>query len=125
MLDAIRLRFAEPLSLSDIAEAGGISPRECLRCFKRTLATTPVRYLLQYRIAQSAALLRRDPALPVAEAAGRCGFDSPSYFSSQFLRFYHCPPTLYRSRADAEETAGSGSEALCAARTGTVPAHFR
>ena len=79
-----------------VAGAAGISERECLRCFERTIRLSPFQYLLKYRVMRGAETLLTDPASSVSEAASRCGFDSPSNFARIFKRFYHCTPREYR-----------------------------
>ena len=97
MLQYMQASYAEPITLADIAQAAGLSERECLRCFHRTISDSPVQYLLKYRLMQGAALLRVSPAASIAEVSAACGFDSPSYFSKQFRRFYQRPPREYRT----------------------------
>lgn len=96
MLQYIQAAYAEPLTLAEIAKAADLSERECLRCFHRMIGDSPVQYLLKYRLMQSAELLRTQPAAGIAEISAACGFDSPSYFSRQFRRFYQCTPREYR-----------------------------
>lgn len=97
MLQYIQAAYAEPLTLAEIAKAADLSERECLRCFHRMIGDSPVQYLLKYRLMQSAELLRTQPAAGIAEISAACGFDSPSYFSRQFRRFYQCTPREYRT----------------------------
>ena len=97
MLQYMQASYAEPITLADIAQAARLSERECLRCFHRTIGDSPVQYLLKYRLMQGAALLRASPAASIAEVSAACGFDSPSYFSKQFRRFYQRPPREYRT----------------------------
>lgn len=97
MLQYMQASYAEPITLADIAQAAGLSERECLRCFHRTIGDSPVQYLLKYRLMQGTVLLRASPAASIAEVSAACGFDSPSYFSKQFRRFYQRPPREYRT----------------------------
>lgn len=97
MLQYMQASYAEPITLADIAQAAGLSERECLRRFRRTIGDSPVQYLLKYRLMQGVALLRASPAASIAEVSAACGFDSPSYFSKQFRRFYQRPPREYRT----------------------------
>ena len=94
-----RLSAQKPAKSADTVriEAAGLSERECLRCFHRTIGDSPVQYLLKYRLMQGAVLLRASPAASIAEVSAACGFDSPSYFSKQFRRFYQRPPREYRT----------------------------
>ena len=95
MLDFIHTNYAQPLTLSEIAQAANIGESECLRCFRRTIALSPKQYLQQYRIAEAAVFLR-ESALTIAEVAVRCGFDSPSNFAQTFRKYYHCSPRDFR-----------------------------
>ena len=104
--DRLRLRqlkqfihehYMERLTLEEIAGAVSLSRSECCRLFKRTDASTPIRYLKQYRLQQSAKMLRCTD-LSIAEIAYQCGFDSSSYFISCFRREMDCTPLDYRSR---------------------------
>ena len=99
MLQYIQDFYAEPIPLTKIANAAGLSERECLRCFHRMIGGTPIQYLLKYRLMQSAAMLHAAPTACIAEISAACGFDNPSYFSKQFRRFYQCTPREYRNAA--------------------------
>ena len=98
MLAFIQQHFDRPLTLAEIASAAGISERECLRCFGKTIHIPPMQYLLKYRVMQAAGALLAHPADSVALVAARCGFDNPSNFAQQFRRFYGCTPREYRAR---------------------------
>lgn len=98
MLDCIHSRFAEALPLAQIARAADIGQRECLRCFHRSMQTSPIQYLIKYRATQGASLLLRNPGDSVAEIATQCGFDSPSHFAQTFKYFYKSTPREYRKR---------------------------
>ena len=98
MLEYIHANYAEPLQLSDIAQAADLSERECLRCFNRTIGDTPVQYLMKHRLMRSAVMLRSMPSASIAEVSAKCGFDHPSYYTKQFRRFYQCTPRDYRNQ---------------------------
>jgi len=97
MLDYIHAHYATPLTLEMIAKVGNIGERECLRCFSQTLQTSPMQYVLKYRISRGAAMLK-EKSLSISEIATLCGFESPSYFSQLFKRYYLCTPREYRER---------------------------
>ena len=106
MLGCVHSRYAEPLTVADIARSAALSPSECLRCFRRTVGRTPTRYLRDVRLRQTAALLA-GTGMPVAEVAARCGFDDVSYFTRTFRAQRQLTPTAFRqaSRAGTGETA--------------------
>lgn len=97
MLAYIHKNYADDVSLSEISSAAGISERESLRCFRKTIHLSPIQYLLKYRIMQGAEMLLRNPADSISEIATLCGFDSPSNFAKIFKRFYNCTPREYRN----------------------------
>ena len=97
MLAFIHKNYADPISVPEIAGTAGISERECLRCFQKTIQLSPIQYLMKYRIMQGAGMLLGNPAESISEIATLCGFDSPSNFSKIFKRFYNCTPREYRN----------------------------
>ena len=105
MLNNIYDNYADQIGVTEIAQAAGLSPRECSRCFKRSVSLTPARFLIEYR-AQMAAVLLLQTELGVSEIAGRCGFMSDSYFSKTFREIYNCTPRDYRKTFLAPEHHG-------------------
>lgn len=95
MLRYIHDNFAQDLNTDQIAASIGVSESECLRCFRSTIGTTPIQYLRQYRIQQSAQLLSKTQD-PVADVALRCGFQDVSYFTKTFRELRGCSPSEYR-----------------------------
>ena len=95
MMNFIHEHYSDTLTLQDIACSVHLSERECLRCFKQSLKLSPIQYLMKYRLSKAAGLLT-DSELPVTEIAARCGFDSPSYFTSIFKRQFGRTPSEYR-----------------------------
>ncbi len=95
MLALIEQDYSKPLDLAQIAAAADIGERECLRCFQRTVGTSPLQYLLRYRITQASIMLR-ETTLPIAEIGLRCGFDSPSHFAQTFRKYFSITPSVYR-----------------------------
>ncbi len=97
MLEYIHTHYAENITLDDIASSASISPREALRCFKRTIGRSPIEYLVKYRLSQSADALLNEKDKTISEIASLCGFDSPSYFSKEFKTYYQKTPKEYRN----------------------------
>jgi len=95
MLAYIHTNYADQITLSDIAKVANIGERECLRCFKRTIGSTPMKYLARYRISMAARMLAKTN-LTVTEISRQTGFESPSYFSLTFKRFMEITPKEYR-----------------------------
>ena len=95
MLRYITDNYMKRVSLDQIAAAAQISAREGTRCFKRQMNTTPVDYLLNYRIDRACALLR-DSTLSITDIGINCGFSSPSYFGKVFREKLNQSPREYR-----------------------------
>lgn len=94
-LPFIAERYAEPISLADIAGAADVSESECLRCFRESLQTTPYRYLLDYRLERAAELLENGNET-VAGIAAATGFNQPSHFAKLFRERTGLSPRAYR-----------------------------
>lgn len=101
MLNWIHLHYAEKITLNDIARAGQLSSSECCRYFKRILKTTPISYLINYRIQKSLILLL-EPESNVTEVAFKVGFNSTSYFISKFRNSMDTTPSAYKKERQAK-----------------------
>lgn len=97
MLQFIHENYSEELSSGRIAEFADISESECLRCFRRTIDTTPMRYVQQYRI-QRASYLLEHTGLKIIDIGVQCGFQEMGYFSKVFRKFQGCTPSEWRKR---------------------------
>ncbi len=101
MLEFIHSHYPQKTVLEDIAAVAGIGTRECLRCFKRNIGVSPIQYLLEYRLMQSAKMLAEEKHMNISQISAACGFDDSGYFSRQFARFYKCSPSRYRKMEKA------------------------
>ena len=97
MTGLIQRRFAEPLSLDDIAAAGSVGRSRCCALFRRYVGRTPNGYLADRRLEEAKRLLDGTNG-SVAEIARACGFASSSYFISVFRRRTGVTPKTYRER---------------------------
>ncbi|MDM5225272.1 AraC family transcriptional regulator [Cytobacillus sp. NJ13] len=95
MLNWIHQHFAEKVTLADIAKAGRLSNSECCRYFKKILKTTPINYLIHYRIQKSLPLLQERDS-NVTEVAFKVGFNSSSYFIEKFRKYMNMTPLAYK-----------------------------
>ena len=84
-----------PLTLADIAREAGLSSYHFLRLFKAATGSTPVRYLVDLRLARARRHLERS-AMPVSEIAHLCGFATGAHFSTVFSRRIGMSPSAYR-----------------------------
>ncbi|WP_139488520.1 AraC family transcriptional regulator [Brevibacillus dissolubilis] len=95
MLNWIHQHYAEKIMLDDIARVGQLSRSECCRYFKRMLRTTPLNYVMDYRIQKSVLLLQQAES-NVTEVAYQVGFNSTSYFIDRFRKSMNMTPLAYK-----------------------------
>ncbi|MCI8320939.1 MAG: AraC family transcriptional regulator [Dorea sp.] len=95
MLHFIQHNYAEDIHTADIAQSASVSESECLRCFRTTICTTPIRYLREYRIECAAQLLAAKNGR-IADVAFQCGFQDVSYFTKTFRELKGCTPKEYQ-----------------------------
>jgi YesN/AraC family two-component response regulator len=91
----VREHFAEPLTLSQVADEARLSRFHFCRLFQRRVGISFRAYLCGLRIARAQALLA-DRELTVTEVAYAIGFNDLSHFDKVFNRIVGMSPTVYR-----------------------------
>lgn len=104
MICYIEENYLNDLSLEMIALSASVSKSACLRCFRQTINSTPIRYLMQYRIEKAAEALQATNE-QVHVIAANCGFSDFSYFSKCFKELRGCTPLEYRKAYRQNECA--------------------
>ncbi len=102
----IHSRYAEPFSVTRMAEEIGMSVSAFHHQFKALTASSPVQYLKSVRLHKARALIV-DEGSGAAVAAAAVGYESASQFSREFKRFFGASPTeeVRRVRAVVAEPA--------------------
>jgi AraC-like DNA-binding protein len=95
--DLADARYFEPLRVSDLAGAAGLSRAHFSREFRRAYGESPHAYLLTRRLERAATLLRQTDR-SVAEICFAVGLQSVGSFTTSFTRAYGITPTAYRAR---------------------------
>lgn len=90
-------RYAEPLTVGDLAAAAGLSRAHFSREFRRRFGESPHQYLLTRRLERAAALLRNTD-WTVTEVCFGVGLASVGSFITSFRRMYGMPPAAYRAQ---------------------------
>jgi AraC-like DNA-binding protein len=93
--DLADARYAEPLTVADLAAAAHLSRAHFSREFRRVFGETPYSYLLTRRLERAANLLRSTD-YSVADICMRVGLTSVGSFTSSFTRRFGVSPTEYR-----------------------------
>jgi AraC-like DNA-binding protein len=94
--DLADARYAERLTVNDMARAAGLSRAHFSREFSRAFGESPHAYLLTRRLERAAALLRSTDN-SVADICFSVGLRSVGSFTSRFTRTYGRSPTAYRA----------------------------
>ena len=95
IMQYIHENYNHNLSLDEIASHIGISKSTALNLFHRFLHTTPVNYLIGYRL-QAASWLLKNTNKKVKTIAYESGFHNVDYFCRLFKKRYHLTPSEYR-----------------------------
>jgi AraC-like DNA-binding protein len=98
----IEQRYAEPLTICQLAEEAGLSRSQFDRQFRRLYGTAPREYLLRTRVRAACRRLRETDD-PVTAIAIDTGFYDHSHLSRTFRRFTGSSPTLYRKRHASQQ----------------------
>lgn len=72
-----RIHLDRPLSIADAARAVGVSERTLQRAVRRTLGTSPVRFVQDLRVERASHLLRTTD-LPLEVIARKVGYEQPN-----------------------------------------------
>ncbi|MCC8627818.1 AraC family transcriptional regulator [Xanthomonas vesicatoria] len=94
---------ADPRSLEDWADWGGLSPRSLSRHFRDETGLSFAQWRQQARLAEG--LRRLSQGSAVAAVADQLGYSSPSAFVSVFHRHFGAPPTRYLAAGHARGLA--------------------
>lgn len=91
----LETRYAEPVSLRDLAELAGMSEQRFSYRFQQTYGMRPMNFLIARRLERAHQLLQT--GMLVKDVAAAVGYDDPLYFSRLFKRHYGCSPQAARS----------------------------
>ena len=113
-------RYADALSVADMARAAHLSPAHFSREFRRVFGESPHRYLLTRRLERAAALLRTTD-WSVADVCMAVGLTSLGSFTTSFGRMFGKTPTAYR--ASVPPAAAWAMVPACVQRANGRPRH--
>ena len=94
--DLVDARYAEAITVDDLAAAAGLSRAHFSRMFTRTFGESPRAYMQTRRLERAASLLRHTDR-SVADICVMVGLQSVGSFTTSFARVYGQPPAAYRA----------------------------
>lgn len=95
VLSFIHNNIERHITLDELAQTAGMSPKYFCRVFKELTGKRPVEYLNYCRIESACEMLTLTDE-SVTEIAMSCGFDDMSYFSKTFARYKGMSPNKFR-----------------------------
>jgi AraC-like DNA-binding protein len=100
----IKRHYRLELTLGEVAQGLGSSPRQLQRAYAHFSETTFREELLARRMAVAAELLIEQRSIPVADVARLVGYRGAAHFAHAFRRRYGVAPAAFRAAArQAEE----------------------
>ena len=103
LLDWLRGRLGQPISLDTIAKRASMSTRTLQREFRATTGEAPYSWLLRERIVAARELLEQS-SLPLPRIAERIGIGSLESLRHHFRRHVGVSPSVYRARFGARKS---------------------
>ena len=94
-LELMETHIADPLTLSQIAELAGISPRQMNRLFRREIGEPAMSHYMTLRLEVALGMLRKS-ALPISEIADATGFADHAHFANAFRKWRGTSPSAAR-----------------------------
>jgi AraC-like DNA-binding protein len=104
IIDYVRANYREKLTVSDMAEEGGISVSSQERLFRKIFGLTPLMYLRKTRLNAGCKLLR-DSELGLSDIAVQCGFNDQTNMTRAFRLELKITPLRYRRRFSSSSSS--------------------
>jgi AraC-like DNA-binding protein len=99
-IDFIEAHLTEPITVVDIIQAAGVSGRALFKHFRRSIGSTPMRYLRDARLERvRQSLLNATPGEHVRDIAARWGFDHMGRFAHDYRRRFGESPSATLGRS--------------------------
>lgn len=94
----LHANLGEPLQVTDLARAAGLSRRPMEARFRKHPGQTPLEVIKTARLAKARALIAAGD-LPMAEISRRTGFASSEQFAKAFKQMHGITPSQYRQHS--------------------------
>ncbi|MFB9274882.1 AraC family transcriptional regulator [Cohnella cellulosilytica] len=87
----VKANYSRPLTVEEIAQAGGMSPSTLHHKFKSITTLSPIQYQKQLRLQEARRILLTDDT-DVTSTAFDVGYESVTQFNREYKRFFGLPP---------------------------------
>ncbi len=91
VIQSIKVDFAKPMRVADLAEQASMSSSSFHHHFKQVTSMSPLQYQKQIRLLEARRLMLAESYNAIT-AADRVGYESPSQFSREYARLFGAPP---------------------------------
>lgn len=95
MMQYIHQNYARTITLEELAQTVLLSKSSVLNIFQKQLHTSPIHYLVNYRLTRASKLLT-ETENSVAQIAHDTGFENNGYFCRKFKDLFQLTPSEYR-----------------------------
>ena len=95
ILKYIDNHYMSKITIADISQETGLSQSQFMKYFKKTMGTSFIEYLNEYRLTMASRLLLSSDSSILA-IAGEVGFENLSYFNRTFKKRFGQTPREYR-----------------------------
>ncbi len=96
VLAYVQDRLDQTITVDQLASEAGMSPSHFARVFKETLGSTPMQYVMAYRVEQAMKMIE-DPTRPLGNIALACGFSDQAHFTRSFNQVVGQTPRAFRA----------------------------
>lgn len=95
-IEVARQRFAEQITVTDMAATAGLSTAQLERLSRRILGLSPKQLIMRFRLEEALRLLSTT-SLPLVDIAPACGYYDQSAFTRHFRRVVGWSPSGWRA----------------------------
>ncbi|MEM7084043.1 MAG: AraC family transcriptional regulator [Pseudomonadota bacterium] len=97
VLQFVASRYGQSMTVEELAGVAGLSTSHFSHLFKQTIGSSPMQFVMRYRVEQAKKRLSSHE-LPLIDIAMACGFSDQSHFSRQFKQVEGVSPSRYRAQ---------------------------
>ena len=95
VIDYIENHFAENLTIANLSKISKLSETTFRSTFKKITGSSPIDYLIHFRIEKAAEMMRENPGLHVIEVCLNVGYENTGYFARKFGEIIGTTPINY------------------------------